>query len=371
MCLIVKTEDKARIKAALAADPVAGLAKVMDLKKLQKNFSRFEDRRALAGAYDLFLADDRILSYLPKALGTKFFAQKKQPVPVRVSRKDVSFAVRAVYQRTQMVVSTGACTNVKVAHLGMSVDEIVENVIVAMNNCAAHIPKGWNGVQSINLKTSESVALPIYNSLASLAKLPPMPKKVALAKRKLEEAGVDTTAPQTVAKKAKKTVETPTKKAKKTEEAPAKKETKKEAKKESKKDSKKDNKKEEVGVVAAPTKKESKKAKEAQKEEVAAAGKKESKKESKKEAAAPAKKEKKDKKADKTEEVAAPAKKADKKEGKKEKKEAAPVKEEKKKEAKKAKKEVVAASPAKKPKKVTADAAPKVRKEKKKNKADA
>lgn len=223
MCLIVKNGDKARIKAALAADPVPGLAKIMDIKKVKKNFSRFDDKRTLAGAYDLFLADDRILPYLPDALGSKFFIKKKQPISVRVSRKDVSHGIRAIYHRTQMIVSTGVCTNVKVAHLTMSVDEIVENILVASNNCAAHIPKGWNGIQSISIKTNESVALPVYNALATLAKLPPMSKAQALAKRKLEEDGEE--APK-VTKKAKKEAapaKEATKKAKK-EAAPAKKE---------------------------------------------------------------------------------------------------------------------------------------------------
>lgn len=187
MCLFVKDEDKQRIKEALAQDPVPGLTKVMTVKKLRKHFSRFEDKRTLAGAYDLFLADDRVLPYLKAPLGSKFFTKKKQPLPVRVSRKNVSFGIRAVAHRTALHVSPGACSNVKVARLDMTVDEMVENIMVAMNNCAAHIPKGWGGVQSISVKTNESIALPIYNALAPLAKLPSVSKAEALTKRKLEE----------------------------------------------------------------------------------------------------------------------------------------------------------------------------------------
>lgn len=311
MCLIVKNGDKARIKAALAADPVPGLVKVLDLKKLQKSFSRFEDKRALAGAYDLFLADDRILSYLPEAIGTKFFVKKKQPVAVRVSRQNVSHGIRSIYRHTQMVVTSGVCTNVKVAHLGMSVEEMVENILVAMDNCAARIPKTWNGIQSISIKTSDSVALPIFNALAPLAKLPPMMKAQALAKRKLADVtgGVDAST-GAVVKKAKKeavVIAAPVKKTdgkkKKTAVAAKKKKTtvvvaKKEeaavgtsdakkvtneknetvAKKvETKKDAKK---------VAAPAKKETKKATPASVKKEATPAKKETKKE-----AAPVKKE--------------------------------------------------------------------------------
>lgn len=295
MCLIVKNGDKARIKEALAADPVPGLAKIIEIKKLKKNFSRFDDKRTLAGAYDLFLADDRIVPYLPEALGTKFFVKKKQPVVVRVSRKDVSNAIRAVYHSTQMVVSTGACSNVKVAHLAMDVNAAVENILVATNNCAAHIPKGWNGIQSISIKTNESVALPIYNALATLAKLPPASKKQALTKRKLEEVETEVAAPSKALKKAKKETPapaaTPAKKGGKKKEAaaaPAKKEAlvaKKEAKKEAavapaKKDAKKETpvaKKDTKKEAAAPAKKDNKQAKKDAKKDAPAA-KKEAKK---------------------------------------------------------------------------------------------
>lgn len=70
MCLFVKDSDKDRIKKALAVDPVPQLTKVMTVKKLRKNYGQFEDKRTLAGAYDMFLADDRILPYLKAPLGT-------------------------------------------------------------------------------------------------------------------------------------------------------------------------------------------------------------------------------------------------------------------------------------------------------------
>ncbi|RLN91549.1 hypothetical protein BBJ28_00010965 [Nothophytophthora sp. Chile5] len=233
MCLIVKDEDKKRIKEALAADPVPALSKVMTVKKLRKNFSRFEDKRALAGAYDLFLADDRVLPYLKGPLGNKFFSKKKQPIAVRVSRKDVSFSVRAASRRTAMHVSAGVCTNVKVARMDMTPEEIVDNILVAMNNCAAHVAKGWSGVQSVSIKTDDSVALPVYNALAPLAKLPPTSKKQTLKKRKLEEfvAQGDEVEEEEKAPKAKKSEKKGSKKQETKVEASAQKEEAPEAKK--------------------------------------------------------------------------------------------------------------------------------------------
>ncbi|KAI9920402.1 hypothetical protein PsorP6_015578 [Peronosclerospora sorghi] len=187
ICLFVKDDDKKRIKEALAKDPVKSVTKIMTVKKLRKHFARFEDRRALVAAYDLFLADDRVLPYLKGPLGTKFFTKKKTPIAVRVSRKNVATSVRLASRRTALHISAGVCNNVKVARLDMTLEQIVENIMVAMNECAHLVPKGWNGVQSISIKTSDSVALPVYNALSSLAKLPPVGKTANLKKRKLEE----------------------------------------------------------------------------------------------------------------------------------------------------------------------------------------
>ncbi|KAG7395660.1 Ribosomal L1 domain-containing protein 1 [Phytophthora boehmeriae] len=191
ICLFVKDDDKKRIKEALEKDPVPGLAKVMTVKKLRKNFSRFEDKRALAGAYDMFLADDRIVTYLKAPLGNTFFVKKKQPIAVRVSRNSVSASLKRATNRTAFHVNAGVCNNVKVARLDMTPQEIVDNIMVGMNRCAAVVPKGWNGVQSISVKTDDSLALPIYNALAPLAKLPAVGKTHNLKKRKLEEFVAD------------------------------------------------------------------------------------------------------------------------------------------------------------------------------------
>ena len=53
----------------------------------------------------------------------------------------------------------------KVAHTGQSVEEAVENVVAAVSEIARIVPRGWNNIQSLNLKTTDSISLPIYTSL--------------------------------------------------------------------------------------------------------------------------------------------------------------------------------------------------------------
>ena len=57
------------------------------------------------------------------------------------------------------------CSAIKVAHTGQTIEQSVENVVRAVSEIAKIVPRGWNNIQSLNLKTSDSISLPIYTSL--------------------------------------------------------------------------------------------------------------------------------------------------------------------------------------------------------------
>lgn len=54
---------------------------------------------------------------------------------------------------------------IKVAHTAQTAEVAVENVVGAVAEITKIVPKGWSNIQSLNLKTTDSIALPIYNSL--------------------------------------------------------------------------------------------------------------------------------------------------------------------------------------------------------------
>lgn len=47
----------------------------------------------------------------------------------------------------------------------MSDQECVENIIAVVEAALEHIPKKWNNVQALHLKSAGSVALPVYQTL--------------------------------------------------------------------------------------------------------------------------------------------------------------------------------------------------------------
>ena len=53
----------------------------------------------------------------------------------------------------------------RVARSSFSQRECALNVAVAIQGAVQHLPRKWAGVQALYLKTSDSVALPLYQTL--------------------------------------------------------------------------------------------------------------------------------------------------------------------------------------------------------------
>jgi ribosome biogenesis protein UTP30 len=81
---------------------------VIGLTKLRKNYKSYEDRRKLLRSYDLFVADEKVVTFLPALLGKVFYEKKKQPVPVRI-RGSVAGPVQKVLGSTFAYLNSGVC----------------------------------------------------------------------------------------------------------------------------------------------------------------------------------------------------------------------------------------------------------------------
>ncbi|KAK8799523.1 hypothetical protein WA158_006072 [Blastocystis sp. Blastoise] len=174
ICLFVK--DKAdELKDKIEKDPVEGLTRIITLDKLRSNYSRFEQRRELAGGYELFMCDDRILPMMPRCLGKAFLSKKKHPIAITI-KGDISKKIREATSVAHLFLGWGPCAAIKVAKSNMDENEIFENVIHTIEVAAKFSPKNGKSIQSINIKTDDSVSLPIYNNIKE-AELPSEEKK--------------------------------------------------------------------------------------------------------------------------------------------------------------------------------------------------
>lgn len=166
------------VKTALQEHPVAGVTKVLSISKLRNNYHEFKERRRLLSSYTLFLTDERIMPLLPALLGSKFYEKKKQPVAVNIAQHDFSAELTRARDSTYMFVNTGPCSSIRISRSSFSRAQSFENIQAALDQIAAHVPKHWAGVQSLHIKTQNSIALPIYNSAASIDQLMHDPEPV-------------------------------------------------------------------------------------------------------------------------------------------------------------------------------------------------
>ena len=190
VCLIVKDPQR-EFKDKIEAKGIKAVKKVIGVSKLRSKFKQYEAKRQLCASYDLFLADDRVLPMLPHLIGKVFFEKKKQPLPVKLTRDNWDSQFQKIFNATPFYLSEGMCSTVKAGHTGMSRQHLVENIVSALDLVAELLPKKWQGIQAIHIKTHDSIALPIYHSLPGTLVIEPPAQRdkgeKSLGKRKASE----------------------------------------------------------------------------------------------------------------------------------------------------------------------------------------
>eukprot|EP01083_Nonionella_stella_P126996 384635_1 len=122
VCIIVKDDSKEYVQEMIENFPdyLSHIKKVLTLTSLRKKYTQYKDRRELLKRYNFFMADDRILPMIGKALGKNFFQEKKQPIPIKITRKEaLPYAVKKCLSSTFLWVSPGSCLSVKAGSTGM------------------------------------------------------------------------------------------------------------------------------------------------------------------------------------------------------------------------------------------------------------
>lgn len=143
------------------------ITKVLKFSKLKSEYKSFDSKQELYGSYDLFLADKRVIHLLPGLLGKQFY-KKKRKVPVPVDLRGNSSwkeEIERACSSTLLCLGNGTCSVLKIGRGGMESDEVMENVLAAIDGIVEFVPKKLNGVRAFHLKFSDSLALPVYEAL--------------------------------------------------------------------------------------------------------------------------------------------------------------------------------------------------------------
>ena len=192
VCLI--TADPQRSFKDVIAHPsfptsiATQITRTIGISKLLTRYRSFESRRQLHSEHDIFLADDRIITRLPQALGNSFYKGSKRPIPVSLmprKQKDRSGSTTAQSKESsdpkvipplqfakevettlscaQVYLSPSVTTSVRVGLSSFKPEEVAENIEAAVEGMVQKfIPKGWRNIRSIHIKGPNTMALPVW-----------------------------------------------------------------------------------------------------------------------------------------------------------------------------------------------------------------
>ncbi|KAG0455298.1 hypothetical protein HPP92_024590 [Vanilla planifolia] len=167
LCLIVNDALADSVRSTASAENLP-VDSVISLSELRTDYVPYESRRRLCNSYDIFFTDRRITPILPRLMGNFFLKKKKFPLAIDMDRKGWPMAIRQACRCTLLYLRSGTCSVLKVGRICMDREQILENVMAAIEGAVEHVPKKWANVRSFHIRASNSVALPIYQALPEL-----------------------------------------------------------------------------------------------------------------------------------------------------------------------------------------------------------
>lgn len=166
LCLIIDDKHKNKITKEAALKKIEAekipITTVIKVSKLKSDLRKLEEEKR----FELYFAERRLMPMLPKLLGKEFVKKNKTPIAINLRHGSWKEQIEKACESALFFVGTGTCSVVKVAKLSMGRNEIAENVVAAMNGIGDLVPGRWKNVKLFHLKLLESLALPVYQSVA-------------------------------------------------------------------------------------------------------------------------------------------------------------------------------------------------------------
>ena len=129
-----------------------------DLKKLNKNKKLI---KKLARKYDAFISSDTLIKQIPRLLGPGLSKAGKFPTPISHA-EDLAAKITEVKSTIKFQLKKVLCLGVAVGNVGMSEDDLIGNIMLAINYLVSLLKKGWQNVGSLTIKASMSPPKRLY-----------------------------------------------------------------------------------------------------------------------------------------------------------------------------------------------------------------
>ncbi|EQL03564.1 hypothetical protein G6O67_007312 [Ophiocordyceps sinensis] len=129
-----------------------------DLKKLNKNKKLV---KKLARKYDAFVASESLIKHVPRILGPGLSKAGKFPTPV-THGDDLTGKINEVKSTIKFQLKKVLCMGVAVGNVGMETEQLIGNIMLAINYLVSLLKKGWQNVGSLTIKASMSPPKRLY-----------------------------------------------------------------------------------------------------------------------------------------------------------------------------------------------------------------
>ena len=123
---------------------------VNDLKKLNKDKKKVKQ---LAKKYDAFLASDSLIKQIPRLLGPGLNKAGKFPVLLGQT-DDIKSKVQELKNTIKFQLKKVLCLGNAVGNVGMSDDQLFQNLMLSINFLVSLLKKGWQNIGSLNVKST-------------------------------------------------------------------------------------------------------------------------------------------------------------------------------------------------------------------------
>ncbi|EPQ30906.1 uncharacterized protein PFL1_01804 [Pseudozyma flocculosa PF-1] len=131
---------------------------VEDLKKLNKNKKLV---KKLAKKYDAFLASEALIKQIPRLLGPGLSKAGKFPTPVSHS-EDLEKKVNEVKSTIKFQLKKVLCLAVAIGHVQMTDEQLLANIMLAINFLISLLKKQWQNVKSLTIKSTMGKPFTLY-----------------------------------------------------------------------------------------------------------------------------------------------------------------------------------------------------------------
>jgi large subunit ribosomal protein L10Ae len=121
-----------------------------DLKKLNKNKKLI---KKLAKKYDAFIASETLIKQIPRLLGPGLHKAGKFPTPISHA-DNMMVKINEIRSTIKFQLKKVLCLGVAVGHVNMEDEELLGNIMLAVNFLISLLKKHWQNVRSLYIKST-------------------------------------------------------------------------------------------------------------------------------------------------------------------------------------------------------------------------